>query len=78
MTIYAKILLTTASTLLLVSAPSNNESPPEAQKTHDVEKLIYITKRDIRDLEVKIDSILVSKGDSLMIKKLNNGTINTR
>jgi len=79
MTIYAKYLITTASALLFVAAPSNKEMPMEPQQTtHDVEKLIGITEKDIRELETKVDSILVSNGDSSLLKRLNNGTINTK
>lgn len=79
MTIYAKYLITTASALLFVGAPSNKEMPAEPkQPTYDVEKLIGITEKDIRDLEVRVDSILVSNGDSLLLKRLNNATINTK
>ena len=79
MTIYAKCLLATISAILVVNVPANNEEPKESQKaTYDVEKLIVLTKRDIRDLEFKIDSMLIEKGDSLIIKRLNNGAAITQ
>lgn len=79
MTIYAKYLLATTSAMLLVNSPSNNKEIAEPEKaTYDVEKLIVLTKRDIRDLEFKIDSMLIEKGDSLIIKRLNNGAAITQ
>lgn len=76
MTIYAKSLLAIASTVLLVGTPSSNEVPVEQKKvSHNVERLIDLTKKDIISLEYKIDSVLIKRGDSTIVNLINNGTV---
>lgn len=77
MTFAAKTILATASALLFIDIEPSVNNSNYIQTSHKVDRLIFITEKDIVELEARVDSIIMEKNYELTQFQIANDTTET-